>query len=229
MNALLGLLARREQAALREQCEVVPLVLGEDVQQPGDAVAHVLFPTSGYLSLVTGTDVAPGMEVGMVGIEGMLGTHLLLGVRTTSLRAMVQGGGDALRLPVAALLAAIAASPTLDRVLKRYLHVLMTQFTTAAPCLRYHAIGPRLARWLLMMHDRSGRVDFHATHEFLSLMLGVRRAGVTIAAGELQAKGLIHYERGLVQVLDRGGLEAAACGCYALDQAAYLDVMLARR
>jgi CRP-like cAMP-binding protein len=225
MNALLQMLPRHEQATLAERCFAMALVNGDEIHRAGEAVADVLFPTSGYVSLVTASQSAPGLEVGMIGVEGMLGTQLLLGVATAPLRAVVQGAGSALRLPAAALREALAASPVLDRILKGYLHVRMSQFAATAACMRFHAIGQRLARWLLTMQDRSGQPTFRATHEFLAFALGVRRAGVTEAAGELQLRGLIRYGRGWVEVLDRRGLEREACGCYEQDGVIYTQVM----
>ena len=225
MNALIGLLPRHEQAQLLSRCKLVHLVAGEDICQCGSPMARVLFPTTGYLSLITGIDAAPAVEVGMVGTEGMVGAQLLLGVSTSPLRVMVQGGGNALSLPVREFRRQVAQSKALDRVLRRYLHVTMTQFATGAPCVHFHAIMPRLARWLLMMHDRAGPAQLQCTHEYLSLMLGVRRAGISVAAEGLQATGLIRYGRGRVEVLDRHALERAACGCYALDRATYASVM----
>jgi CRP-like cAMP-binding protein len=152
----------------------------------------------------------------MVGCEGMLGAHLALGVSAAPLHALVQGPGAAWRMAAARFRAELAASPALQRTLGRYLYVMMRQLGTASACLRFHQIGPRLARWLLMSQDRANGAHFHMTHEFLSYMLGVRRVGITQAAGDLQRRGLIHYHRGDFEVLDRLGLEAAACSCYAV-------------
>ena len=117
--------------------------------------------------------------------------------------------------------AQLAASAALHRALKRYLYVLMEQMATSACCTRFHRIEPRLARWLLVSHDRAGADTFRLTHEGLAAMLGVRRVGITVAAGSLQRRGIVRYCRGVIRVLDRAGLEAAACGCYAAERAAY--------
>jgi CRP-like cAMP-binding protein len=151
----------------------------------------------------------------------MLGAQLALGVATTPLRALVQGPGRAWRIAVTDFRGELARSPALQRVLGKYLYVLMGQLAGSAACLRFHQIGQRLARWLLMSQDRAHADAFHVTHEFLAYMLGVRRVGVTAAASALQRQGLIAYRRGELTVLDRAGLEASACGCYAADRHGY--------
>jgi CRP-like cAMP-binding protein len=141
------------------------------------------------------------------------------------MRAVVQGSGTAWRIPAAGFRAELERSPRLRRAVCRYLYVLLCQQASAAVCLRFHLIGPRLARWLLMSQDRAHSPSFHVTQEFLSYMMGVRRAGVTQAAGALQRQGLIEYRRGEMHVLDRAGLEAAACSCYGAERAIYADVL----
>lgn len=157
----------------------------------------------------------------MVGSEGMLGAHLALGVAAAPLHALVQGSGAAWRVGTAAFRRELAQSPALQHLLERYVYVLMTQLATSAACLRFHQIGPRLARWLLMTQDSAHAAHFRVTQEFLSYMLGVRRVGITLAAGELLRRGLIDYHRGNFEVVDRTGLEAAACGCYAAGRRNY--------
>ena len=222
-NQLIGRLPRKDRASLLAVCEPVQLVLGEVLCEPGKATRHVWFPVDGFISMVAPIDGKPALEVGMVGREGMLGAHLALGVATVPLHALVQGAGSALRVTATAFRAELARSPALQRVLNRYLYVLMAQLTGSAACLRFHEIGPRLARWLLMSQDRAHADQFHVTHEFLADMLGVRRVGVTAAASALQRSGLIEYHRGEMAVLDRKGLEAAACDCYASDSQTYAD------
>jgi CRP-like cAMP-binding protein len=224
-NRLIELLPRPDRLRLLAACEPVPLVLSDVLCQPGHPTTHAYFPTDGFISLVTQIDDHPGQEVGMVGREGMLGVQLALGVSLTPLRALVQGPGTALRIKAGSLKRELAHSTALRRGLDRYLYVLMSQLAGSAACLRFHLIGPRLARWLLMSQDRSHASSFHVTHEFLAYMLGVRRVGVTMAAGALQRGGLIQYHRGELTVTDRLGLEAAACGCYASDCKAYAQQM----
>jgi CRP-like cAMP-binding protein len=220
-NHLIERLPQRERTRLLAACEPVELVLSEVLCEAGTPTRHVYFPTEGFISLVAPVDAHPGLEVGMVGREGMVGVQLVLGVATSPVRALVQGAGMCWRLDAATFKARLADSPALKRQLDRYVYVLTAQTVASAGCLRFHIIGPRLARWLLMSQDRAHDDHFHVTHEFLAYMLGVRRVGVTVAAGGLQRRGLITYHRGELTVLDRAGLEAAACSCYAADRELY--------
>jgi CRP-like cAMP-binding protein len=220
-NHLIERLPPRDRTRLLDLCEPVELVLSQVLCEAGTPTRHAYFPIEGFISLVARVDDHPGLEVGMVGREGMVGVQLVLGITTMPLRALVQGPGASWRIDAAAFKSALARSPAMRHELDRYLYVLMAQTMASAGCLRFHLIGPRLARWLLMSQDRAHGDHFHVTHEFLSYMLGVRRVGVTVAAGELQRRGLISYHRGELTVLDRAGLEAAACSCYAADCAVY--------
>lgn len=224
-NRMIAKLPSAERKRLLAACEPVELVLSEVLCERGNPSRHVYFPVDGFISLVAQIDDHPGLEVGMVGREGMFGAHHALGLATEPLRALVQGSGAAWRIDTAAFRRELAASAALQTCLNRYLYVLMAQLASSAGCLRFHVIGPRLARWLLMTQDRAHADHFHVTHEFLSYMLGVRRVGITTAAGALQRSGLVEYRRGEMKVLDRVGLEAAACSCYATDQRAYADWM----
>jgi CRP-like cAMP-binding protein len=167
------------------------------------------------VSLLTVVDGRNALEVGLVGREGMVGVPLALGVDTSPVRALVQGGGGAMRMSAAGFRKAFDASPPLQRGLHRYTNGLMAQITQTAACNRFHVVEARLARWLLMTRDRVGSGQFRLTHEFLAHMLGVRRVGVTHAASMLQRQGLIEYHRGDIHILDHAGLQAAACSCYA--------------
>jgi CRP-like cAMP-binding protein len=222
-NHLIELLPRAARQRLLGLCEPVQLALSAVLCEPRLPIRHVYFPTAGFISLVAMIDDSPGVEVGMVGREGMLGAQLLLGVREAPMHALVQGQGTAWRIGAVAFRGELAQSASLQRVLGRYLYVLMAQLVTTAACVRFHQIGPRLARWLLMSQDRAASDTFHVTHAFLSYMLGVRRVSITLAAGALQDEGLIEYRRGDFKVLNRRGLEAASCGCYAADRQAYGD------
>ena len=224
-NHLIELLPRTDRRRLLALCEPVELQLAEVLCEPGALLRHVVFPIGGFVSLVALVDGSPGLEVGMVGREGMLGTQLALGVAAAPWRAVVQGEGTAWRIGAAAFRVELARSPALKRGLDRYIHVLMAQLATSAACLRFHQIGPRLARWLLMSQDRAHADRFRVTQEFLAYMLGVRRVGITAAAGALQREGLIEYHRGDLTVLDRPGLEGAACTCYSTDRQTYADLL----
>ena len=222
-NHLIELLPRRDRVRLLGRCEPAPLQLGQVLAERGEVTRHLYFPTHSFISLVTRIDEHPGLEVGMVGREGMLGVQVALGVLKSPLLALVQGAGECWRVEAADFRSELARSPALQRVLHRYLYVRMAQLAASAACLRFHQIGPRLARWLLMSQDRAQADDFRVTHEFLAYMLGVRRVGVTVAAKGLQRSGLISYHRGHLSVIDRSGLEGAACACYAADQLAYAE------
>ncbi|MDP3355493.1 MAG: Crp/Fnr family transcriptional regulator, partial [Polaromonas sp.] len=219
------LLPRSDRKRLLAACKPVQLVLSDVLCEPDKPTAHVYFPTDGFISLVTLVEGSPGVEVGMVGREGMLGAQLTLGVLDAPWRALVQGQGSAWRMSAAAFKRELAQSPALQRGIKHYLYVLMAQAAGSAGCLRFHLIGQRLARWLLMSQDRAHSDSFHVTHEFLAYMLGMRRVGVTAAASAMQKEGLIEYHRGELKVLDRAGLEAAACGCYAADRHTYAQLL----
>lgn len=220
-NHLIEMLPRAGSRALLALCEPVDLVLSNVVCASGETPAYAYFPVNGIISLVTAIDGKPVLEVGMVGREGMVGAELVLGVLRSPLHAVVQGPGKAWRVRSSDFRRELARNPGLRKCLDRYLYVLMAQLGCSAACLRFHLIGPRLARWLLMMQDRAHSNRFHVTHEFLAYMLGVRRVGITSAASHLQRESLIEYRRGELIVLDRNGLEAAACGCYAADQLTY--------
>jgi CRP-like cAMP-binding protein len=224
-NHLIEMLPRREKKRLLGYCELVQLELAAVLHERGSAIRLVYFPVDAFISLVTQINDHPGVEVGMVGREGMVGASLALGVAVAPWRALVQGSGSAWRIGSADFRRELALSPALQRGLNRYLYVLMAQQTTSAACLRFHAIAPRVARWLLMSQDRAHADHFRITHEFMAYMLGVRRVGITVAASALQREGLIEYHRGEIRVLDRAGLEAAACSCYAADRQAYSELL----
>lgn len=214
VNQLLASLPHQESARILACCEPVDLVFGSILCEPEQALRHLYFPLTGFISLVITLRDHQPLEMGLIGNEGMLGATLVLGVNSVPMRAVVQGSGTALRISATDFRRELQECPELLRLLNRYLYVLMAQLSQTAACTHFHEIEPRLARWLLMTHDRAHADHFYLTHEYLADMLGVRRSGVTVAAGALQLRGLIHYTRGEISILDRKGLEAASCECY---------------
>lgn len=214
VNRLIEGLPRVERARLLERCDLVDLRFGTVLCEPDRPLRHAWFPLTGFISLLVPMAGHPPLEMGLIGDEGMLGATLVLGIGTARLRSVVQGDGTALRLTAAHLKLELRRSAALRRTLNRYLFVKLAQLSQSAACTSFHEVESRLARWLLMSHDRAHADHFHLTHQFLADMLGVRRSAVTIAAGALQARNLIGYSRGTIRVLDRAGLEAASCLCY---------------
>ena len=213
-NNLLAALPRKDYQRLLAGLDPVKLTFGEVLYEPGSLIRHVYFPNDSLVSLLTLADGHLALEVGMVGHEGMVGTPISLGINVSSVRTLVQGSGTAMRMTAARFTKEFRQCPALQRGLYHYVHVLMAQITQTAACNRFHVVEARLARWLLMTRDRVRANQFHLTQEFLSHMLGVRRVGVTKAASALQQQKLISYSRGYITILNRKGLEAAACRCY---------------
>lgn len=213
-NQLLGALPRKDYQALQRHLEEIPLVFEELLYRPNAIVSDVYFPNSGIVSLLAGINERSTLEVGLVGSEGMVGLGVFLGVNSSLNRAVVQGVGSAMKMKATVLRKECNKGGALARLLQRYSHSVLTQVTQSAVCNQFHSVEARLARWLLMTHDRMGDDEFQLKQEFLSNMLGVRREGVSKAAGKLQKLNLIRYSRGRLKVLDRAGLEATSCGCY---------------
>ena len=203
------------------KCDRIHLVAGESLYESGEPIQFVYFPTGSFASLLASTDRTSRVEVALIGAEGMLGMSSMLEVSTAPHKALVQGTGSAWRMEMAEFRRQIQARPALASRLARYLYVQMLDLAQMVTCTRFHLLQPRLARWLLMMADRAQSDHFDVTQMLMSLMLGVRRAGVTMAASALQKRGLISYQRGKIVIRDRRGLERAACSCYANAREAY--------
>lgn len=223
-NLLLRSLGARDRRALLSDDEPIEMRAGARVMTSGQPLAHVHFPIDCAISLLIESTDRPLLEIGLVGREGMLGVPLVLGVRQSCASGFVQAPGLAWRVQAAHFGRCIDASADLRRRMHRYVHVHMTQLTEAAACKHFHKIAARLARWLLMSADRLQSSELPLTHEYLSRVLGVRRAGTTLAARGLQDRGLIAYSRGHISLVDRAGLEAAACACYGRERAIYEDL-----
>ncbi len=213
-NGLLAALPPEDLARLRPSLQPVELPFDKTLFPAGGAVEAVLFPESGMCSLLATLEGGEQVEVGVVGREGLVGLPLAFGDDRSLVEARVQQEGTALRMDAAALRDGMGESAALRGLLNRYVLAFQAQVTMTAACNARHAIEQRLARWLLIAHDRAGADEFPMTHEFMAMMLGVRRPGVSLAAGVLQKAGLIHYVRGRMAVTDRPGLEAASCECY---------------
>ncbi len=214
LNKLLETLPIHLRNRLQHSCESVNLKFGSILCEPERPLKYVYFPLTGFISLVAVVEGHPPLEMGLIGNEGMLGATLSLGISNAPMRALVQGSGTALRMKAKHLHQELIASPELGKILNRYVYVLLAQMTKMTACIHFHEVEPRLARWLLMTHDRTQGEQLHLTQDFLANMLGVRRSSVTVAAGNLQERKLIHYSRGEIIILDRKGLEGAACICY---------------
>jgi CRP-like cAMP-binding protein len=213
-NRILNALTRDEFERLALHLEYVKMPLGEVLCHPNEPITHVYFPNRGAVSLVSTFEDGDSVEVGMVGNEGMFGVCTFLGSIATPLEAIVQLEGDGLRMRANVLKAEFKKGGQLQDLLLRYTQAFIMQVAQGAACNRAHGVDARLAKWLLMSQDRSHSKELGLTHEFMSQMLGVRRAGVTEAASQLKKLGLINYRRGNVSILDREGLEAASCECY---------------
>ena len=193
--------------------------------RPEDEIEYAYFPTTCIVSLLTQLEDGSGLEVGLVGKEGVAGVSAILGGTETKV-ATVQAAGSALKIRVGAFRDEFKRGGALQASVLRYLHALMTQISQSAVCNIRHPVPGRLARWLLMYHDRLGKDEFELTHEFMAAMLGVRRSGISETAAVLQRKGLIAYRRGRVKILDRSGLESFACECYPVVKVKYDDLIL---
>jgi CRP-like cAMP-binding protein len=215
-NHLLAALPQQEYARLLSELDLVPLPLGEVLYEPGTQMRHVYFPTTCIVSLLYVMEDGASAEIAVVGNEGIVGVSLFMGGESTTSRAVVQSAGHAYRLKGQLLKDEFYRAGPMQQLLLRYTQALLTQMAQTAVCNRHHTVDQQLCRWLLLSLDRLPSNDLTMTQELIANMLGVRREGVTEAAGELQRAGLIEYRRGHITVLNRAGLEARVCECYAV-------------
>ena len=213
-NHLLNALPPGDYERLAPFLEPVPMSLGDVLYEPGMRMRYVYFPTTSIVSLLYVMEDGASAEIAIVGNEGILGISLFMGGETTPSRAVVQGAGFGFRLKAQLLKDEFARFGPMLRLLLRYTQALITQMSQTAACNRHHSVDQQLCRWLLLSLDRLATNELVMTQELIANMLGVRREGVTEAAGRLQGAGLIRYRRGRISVLDRPGLEARACECY---------------
>jgi CRP-like cAMP-binding protein len=213
-NRLLAVLPPAERERLFPHLEPISMTLGDVVYESGSRQAYVYFPTSAIVSLLYVMEDGASAEIAIVGNEGMVGVALFMGGETTPSRAVVQSAGQAFRLSGQLLKREFRRGGATQHLLLRFTQALLTQMSQTAVCNRHHSVDQQLCRWLLLSLDRLPSNTLTMTQELIANMLGVRREGVTEAAGKLQSAGLIHYSRGRITVLDRPGLEARACECY---------------
>jgi CRP-like cAMP-binding protein len=215
-NKLLAALSSAELKRLRPDLELVDMPLGHVVYESGRALEHLYFPTDSIVSILYVMEDGASAEIAVVGNEGVVGISLFMGGETTPSRAVVQSAGSAYRMPARLMLVEFNRGGSLQHLLLRYTQSLITQMTQTAVCNRHHSVDQQLCRWLLLSLDRLSGNELVMTQELIANMLGVRREGVTAAAGKLQKLGVINYRRGHITVLDRPKLEKLSCECYAV-------------
>ena len=214
MNHLIAALPADEFIRIKPNLEPVSLSLGQVIYESGEQLEYIYFPTSAIISLLYIMENGSTAEIGMAGKDGLVGIALYMGGSTTPSRAVVQSAGNAFRMRSQALNDEFSLGGVFQKILLRYTQSLMTQISQTAVCNRLHSVEQQLCRWLLINHDLLQSNKLIMTHDLIANMLGVRREGVSIAAGNLQKKGLIQYVRGTITMLDREALESAACECY---------------
>ena len=224
-NRILAALPEAELALIATEITPVDTYLGQTLHRAGDAIQRVYFPEVGIISAMAVMADGSVLEIGMIGAEGMVGASVALGATTSSSEMICQTDGAAYCLPVQTLTRAMERAPHLERLLLKFVHAFGVQVAQIAACNVHHELSQRLARWLLAAHDRSGVVELALTHELLAVMLGVRRSTISVAAAALQKAGVIRYQHGRMTILDRAGLEAAACECYAVVAGEYRNFL----
>ena len=213
-NLLIDALSAVELKRIRKALELVDMPLGRVIYESGRHIEYVYFPTDCIVSLLYVLENGASAEIAVVGKEGVVGVSLFMGGETTPSRAVVQSAGSAFRMSGAAMKAEFTRGGTMQHLMLRYTQALITQMAQTAVCNRHHSVDQQLCRWLLLSIDRLSKPEIRMTQELIANMLGVRREGVTEAAGKLQKAGVISYRRGHIKVLDRPQLEAMSCECY---------------
>jgi CRP-like cAMP-binding protein len=213
-NRILAAVPESEFAMLADGLVPVDLHLGEALHRPGEPIKQVYFPEIGFISALSVLSDGSPIEIGLIGAEGVAGVSVVLGSDISYSETMCQTGGAAHRMSVESFKTAIEQAPHFRDLLLRYVHVFGVQVAQTAACNAHHDLGQRLARWLLAAHDRSGKAELSLTQDLIAVMLGVRRATVSVAAAQLQKAGILRYQHGVITILDRVGLENAACECY---------------
>jgi CRP-like cAMP-binding protein len=224
-NFLLASLSQKEYVNVLSLSKLVELNSGEIIGEPGQKINYVYFPINCYISLQKNIDNKSNLEIGIIGPEGFYGLNLVLGVGVTLLRAVVEASGTALSISSKSFLKLCKKNSELTQKLHNYTYVRMSQLSQTTGCNRFHVLDARLCRWILMVQDCLQSSEFYITHECLSKKLGVRRAGITKAAGILQKKKLISYNKGHIKILDRSKLEVLACGCYQLNKETFNKII----
>lgn len=224
-NSLINSLPKQVQDSLLAKATLVELTLSQMICVPEEVIEHLYFPVEGFISILQKIDEHPPLEVGMIGREGVLGAEALLGLEVNMFGAIVQGSGSAWKIQVQDFLDEVKNHLELKNIISAYLSIRIAQLGLSAACEHFHEIGPRLAKWLLMSQDRAQSPTFLMTHEFISLMLGVRRVGITTAAADFRRRGMIEYHRGEMKILDAQSLNLEACSCYLKNRSIYTSLI----
>ena len=224
-NSLINSLPQKIQDSLLAKATLVELTLSQMICIPESVLEHLYFPVDGFISILQKIDDHPPLEIGMIGREGVLGAEALLGLEKNSFGAIIQGSGSAWKIGVQDFLDEVNNHLELKNIINAYLSIRIAQLGLSAACEHFHEIGPRLAKWLLMSEDRAQSPTFLMTHEFISLMLGVRRVGITTAAADFRRRGMIEYHRGEMKILDRASLNLEACSCYLPNKKIYSSLI----
>jgi CRP-like cAMP-binding protein len=220
-NHLLAALPEADYERLQADLELIPMPLGWAVYESGGRMRYMYFPTTSIVSLLYVMESGASAEIAVTGNEGLVGISLFMGGESTPSRAVVQNGGNGYRLKASALKREFSTGGNLQHLALRYTQALITQMAQTAVCNRHHSVDQQLCRWLLLSLDRMENNELLMTQELIANMLGVRREGVTEAAGKLQKDGMIHYSRGRISILNRAKLEARVCECYAVVKREY--------